>query len=371
MSYINKYLRNFTPYKLASHRIWQVSPKERDQVLKLDWNEATIPPSPMVAERIKNIVEQGNFYNYYPATLNEELLQLLSKYLDLPQENVQYFGSSDALHEYIAKMYISVGDPILIIWPSYDNFRLTAEVNGGVVYYSRMSADFSISQEQIREDIRRVEPSLVYICNPNNPTGHLYSVEFIESLLKEFTDVIFLLDEAYSEFSKVTAKDLVLKYENILISRTMSKAFGIANFRFGYLIASEKNVSYLSTIRNPKNITTFAQEAAIGVLSDIPYMTAYVEEVIQARIYFIRQLKRYRDFIQVYDSAGNYVMVRCLKDELKQKLIDRMEKNNIYIRNLSQDEIVSDCLRITIGTTKQMERVIAAMDLFFTGRCSP
>ncbi len=367
MSFINKYLRNFVPYKLASHKIWGVTKERRKEILKLDWNEASIPPSPQVTKRINKLVEDGEFYNLYPATLNEELLHLLSEYVQLPEENIQYFGGSDSLHEYIAKTYISVGDPVLIVWPSYDNFRLTAEVNGASVYFTPVNDDFSMNEDLIVNAIKEIEPSLVYLCNPNNPTGNIHSVEFIESMLKEFSNVVFLVDEAYAEFSGVTVKDLVTQYENLLVSRTMSKAFGIANFRFGYLLASEANIKYISTIRNPKNITTFAQEAAAGALSDVQYMLDYVEEVTLAREYFEEQLQNLCEYLQTYESHGNFIMIKCLQADIKDKLLTHMEENDIFIRKLSQSDSLKDCVRITIGNRQQMQRVYSVMVSFFEG----
>ena len=86
MKFINKYLRNFTPYKLASHKIWTVDEESRSKMLKLDWNESTNPPSPKVSERINAIVKRGDFYNYYPSTYNQELLMLLSEYTCIPEK---------------------------------------------------------------------------------------------------------------------------------------------------------------------------------------------------------------------------------------------------------------------------------------------
>ena len=99
MRFINKYLRNLSPYKVASHKIWEVPSDERKEMLKLDWNEATIPPTPLVNERLKKIVNEQEIYYLYPSTHNSELLSLLSSYTSLPEENIQYFASSDSLHE--------------------------------------------------------------------------------------------------------------------------------------------------------------------------------------------------------------------------------------------------------------------------------
>ena len=371
--FVNKYLRNFTPYRLASHEIWNVKPQERAEILKLDWNEATIPPSPEVIKMIQELVRDGNFYNYYPAVNNAKLLELLSAYTALPVQNIQYFASSDSLHEYIAKLYITVGDPVLIMGPSYDNFRLTAEICGGNIFYYYIDRDFTagkseegFNEEGFLEMINSVDPSMVYICNPNNPTGTQLGVSCIKKLLDSYPDVLFLIDEAYAEFSGISAKEYVLEYENILISRTMSKAFAMANFRFGYLLASQNNINYISRIRNPKNISTFAQVAAVGALSDLAYMRRYVKEVNEARAYFIRESRQYEKYLVCNNSGGNFVLVICRDNKIKMELIRTMEANKIYVRNLSQTDFLKTYgIRITIGRKDQMDRVLAVFKKFF------
>lgn len=360
MSYINKYLRNFKPYKVASHKVWQVNSDERKEILKLDWNEATVQPSPKVRERLKNLLNT-DFLNLYPATYNEELHNLLAEYAELPKENVQYFASSDSLHEYISKMYITVGDPALVLWPSYDNFRLTAQVAGANVMFFELEKDFTFDSEQFEAKIERKDPSLVYICNPNNPTGLILGKHYIKHLLDKFPRTIFLIDEAYIEFiPDKTCKDLVLEYDNILISRTMSKAFGLANVRFGYLLASEENIRYISSIRNPKNITSFAQEAVIGALSDIEYMKKYVSQVNAAKERFVKGINSSCSMrFQAYESNANFVLVRCEDQLTKREILNYLERNNVFIRNVSQSESVKDCVRVTIGTIEQMDYVLS------------
>ena len=365
MKFPNKYLRNLKPYKLASHKIWSVTPKEREGILKLDWNEAAVPPSPKVQERIMKIMEEPCFFNLYPTTYNDELMSLLSEYTGLPKENLQYFGSSDALHEYVCKVFISVGDPVMILGPSYDNFRLTCQANGAEVFFSYYNDDFTFSPEKFEADINKTEPAVVYICNPNNPTGNVHQQLYIEHLLNDFPDTLFLLDEAYYEFSGITCKNLVLKYDNILISRTMSKAFALANFRVGYLMGSKDNVQFVNRIRNPKNLTTFAQEAACGALSDTQYMWNYVAEVHKAMEEFKENLKILNKFFQVLPSNGNFLMLRFPDYEKKKELLNYLADNNIFVRDTTQAECVRNCFRITIGTPKQMKRVFDVISSFY------
>ena len=151
MKFINKYLRNLAPYKVASHKVWEVSDEKRKSILKLDWNEATIPPSPKVKERLKKIVEKEDIYFLYPSTNNDEILQRLSIYTKLPVDNIQYFASSDSLHEYLVRMYITVGDPILILGPTYDNFRLTSQTQGAIVHYFNYDEQFNLNEIEFIE----------------------------------------------------------------------------------------------------------------------------------------------------------------------------------------------------------------------------
>jgi histidinol-phosphate aminotransferase len=367
MRYVNKFLRNLAPYKVASHKIWDVPVKERHKILKLDWNEATIPPTPLVQQRMTELISQPPDYNLYPSTYNEELHTLFANYAEVPKENLQYFASSDVLHEYIARVFISVGDPVLILGPTYDNFRLTCEAQGGKVHYSEFSNVFTLSEEGFENDIYNTNPSLVYLCNPNNPTGNLISLEYIEKLLINHTETLFLIDEAYFEFTGVTAKDLIFKYDNLLITRTMSKAFALASFRIGYLLSCSENILTISKVRNPKNFTTFAQVAAVAALSDIQYMKNYVNEIRLSKMQFMNFIKSMDPFLQFFNSNGNFLLIRVSEQKDKKGLISFLETNDIFVRDFSHSRHLVDCFRITIGTREQMKIVEKNIRQYFEG----
>jgi histidinol-phosphate aminotransferase len=358
MKFINKYLRNLAPYKVASHKVWEVSDEERKNILKLDWNEATVPPSPKVKERLQSLVDNEYLYYLYPSTYNNEIIQRLSIYTKLPFDNLQYFASSDLLHEYLVRMYITVGDPILILGPTYDNFRLTSQAQGAVIHYFNYEDDFSLDTERFVEHIHKLNPSLVYICNPNNPTGNLIPKTFLKRLINCFPEMIFLIDEAYYEFSQETMADEVVNSQNLFVSRTFSKAFALANFRAGYLISDINNIQQVSKIRNAKNFTTFAQEAVIGVLSDVDYMWKYVKEVNEAKLWFTEKLNEINFVDEIFESHGNFILIRFIDFDAKMEVFNYLNKQNIFVRNLMHSEKLINCLRISIGTKDQMKMVL-------------
>ena len=358
MKFINKYLRNIKSYKVASHKIWDVGSEERKNILKLDWNEASVPPSPKVKEALEKAVKDEHIYNLYPSAYNEKLTGLLSDYSKVSKENIQYYASSDTLHEYLVRMYVGVGDPILILGPTYDNFRLTCESQGGQVFYFDYNDNLEFDEKGFYNEIEIITPSLIYICNPNNPSGNLLSRNFFIELLKKYKDTIIVVDEAYYEFYGFTLAEFVNKNDNLFITRTFSKAFALANFRAGYLISHQENILQISKIRNPKNFNTFTQVAVIAALEDEEYMWNFVKEVVKARTYFQKELKKLPFIKTVFDSYGNYLLIEFYDYKTKISIFDILSTHDIFVRNLSHNKILNNMLRITIGTRKQMERVL-------------
>ncbi len=361
--FVNDYILNLRPYKPVPQEIWSVGPAERGELLKLDWNEATIEPAPEVKSAIKALITNEDFFHLYPLIQNKELLGLLSQYAGVPVGNIQYFASSDSLHEYIGRLYIKPRDKVMLLWPSYDNFRSTIEGNGAKIVYSDIGPELRFNFDKIKSDIAQETPKMVYICNPNNPVGFCLSFGQVNELVRDFPNTLFVIDEAYAEFSGVSSNSLVRTYENVLITHTMSKAFALANLRFGYLVASEDNIEAINRIRNPKNIPTITQVAVAAALKHIDYMLDYVQEVKAARELFIHLIlqSEISEILSVYPSESNFVLLKCKDIETKSRIYYQLREKNIYIRQLTQSAWLLKCVRVTIGTKEQMRIVYDVM----------
>ena len=360
MPKINAFIENLNPYRVASHRVWEVSAEERAGMLKLDWNEATVPPSPKVKEALVSVVQDEQSFSLYPNTHNHELLGLLADYVGVQTNEIQYFASSDAAHEYVTKLVLTQGSQVLILGPTYDNFRLTCESQGAQVYYADYTENFELEGILLREAIERLNPDLVYLCNPNNPSGNVLDLDFIASLLEAFPESTFLLDEAYYEFSGLTAVSLLKRHANVYISRTFSKAFALAGFRAGYMVSQPENMERLNRIRNAKNFTTLTQVAVTAALKDVNYMWRYVREVNECKDWFSEALTAMG--LKVFPSFGNYVLVRFASEADRNGMFEKLASRNIFVRSLSHHDFVKSCLRITVGTRVQMEWVFEAMN---------
>lgn len=357
--FANDYIMNLRPYRPVPQEIWMFDSEKRKEVLKLDWNEATIEPAPEVREAVARLVASEDFFHFYPSTLNKELLKLLADYAEVPAENVQYFASSDSLHEYIGKLYIKRGDKVLILWPSYDNFRSAIEGSGAQIVYSEININMGFCIDEFQKTLQREKPKLAYICNPNNPIGYSIPTEQIEALVSSNADILFVVDEAYAEFSGESSNSLVSKYENLLVTHTVSKAFALANVRFGYLVASVDNIDAFSRIRNPKNIPTVTQTAVMAALRHSDYMWNYVYEVRTARDWFIQSLasEEFSGYLRVFDSQANFVLIKFRDIATKSKIYYSLRNKDIYVRQLAQSVSMLDCIRVTIGTQDQMQLV--------------
>jgi len=338
-------------------------------MLKLDWNEGSIPPSPRVKEALVRLMDDESLYRLYPPTYSDRLMQLLCDYTGLLNANIQYFGSSDSLQEYVSRAVLDKGDGVFMIGPTYDNFRLSAEAQGAELVFYEMDAPFKMDVSELISSIERILKEgvngfplkMVYLCNPNNPTGSSISELEAMRLVDAFPEILFFVDEAYYEFTGKTIASFVGQRSNLLVSRTFSKAFCLAGFRIGYLLGSSDLIAGISKIRNAKSITVFAQAAACAVLEDLEYMNTYVNEVNLAKKQFTEFLRTFEDKVTVFDSEGNFVLMRFCSSLEKELMLDHLTSEDIYVRNLTHSKKLDNCLRISVGTLNQMERVMSAM----------
>lgn len=353
--FFNSATQNLVPYFISNEKSKHQASENR--IDKLDWNEGAISPSPVVIKALHAYLESGQL-NTYPDTNNTLLRNALAEYADVLSDNVEYFSGSDGAHLEILARCIEKGDRVLMLSPSYDNFRASAQAEGAEIIHLTMDIDSRQGMDRafFVEKIHEVKPKLVYVCNPNNPSGHLYAEEYIEGLLQYCPNSLFLIDEAYFEFAGITAVRLVNRYKNIIITRTFSKAFCLASCRIGYAIGPAYLIQRLREAKNPKSVNAFAQIAAFAALSDIDYMRKFVRELIGIRHEFVNALTSL-GYVVVGVQNANYVLLDLAEDY--EYIIDQFQSASILIRDCRHIVESRDLIRITIGTREQMNRVTA------------
>lgn len=327
---------------------------ENANKLKLDWNESN-SFLPSIHGKILEFLSSPNI-TYYPDLDNDFILRKISEYSNLKKENVELTASSDYGHEIVLK-YLSYKIPnltCLILTPTYDNFRSTAETmlkevitrDLGVDYYKNcLSMDFE-------------EYDLVYLSNPNNPTTDFLEKHKLKEVLMKYPNTYFLVDEAYIDFDlHLSVQEFVQDLSNIIISRTFSKAFGLAAFRVGYLLSSEKVRLELSRFNNEKYVNSFAKIAVTESLENLGFLKDNIEKVAFNKIKIINHLEERKEIKKVIYGGGNFILVECLNSEA---LWHELRENSIYVRSLSHLKGMENYLRITIpvkGLNFLMEKI--------------
>ena len=281
------------------------------------------------------------------------MIKKIAEYVGCEKENIQYFGGSDAALEYIARTFISPGDLVGIVSPTYDNFRVYAESCGGRIFFIYNKNPFEKDINRLYSQINKNKFRLIYLVNPNNPTGVLYFSEEIEILLKKFPQTLFVIDEAYYEFCGISCSNLIKNYGNIIITRSFTKAFGLGSFRLGYVIAPKYIIEYLNKIRVGKNINMFAQIAGIVALDNKQYMEKYVEEVKKAKELTVTEMERLG--FEVVSTPANFILIKV---DSPSEFIKKLEDNNIFVRDRSSEPQLEGYVRITIGDMKTMEKFL-------------
>jgi len=323
--------------------------------LRLDANEATVPPSPLVFDHLQAWIASGGL-NWYPDPAASELRRHLSVYTGRPESQIQVFNGSDAALDYVARTYITLGDHVVICAPCYDNFRVFAASLGGRVEEVFARDPFTVDVGNLLAHIGP-HTRVVYISNPNNPTGRLYQRDQLLDVLDHLTGGVLLVDEAYFEYCGITGADLVDRYAHLIIARSFSKAFGLAALRCGYLLAHDDVIRSLDRIRNVKDVNTAAQVAAVAALQDIDYMHARVAVVGRARLWMTDALRA--KGVEVVDPLANFIMIRVKDPE---GVCLALADERVYVRNRGYLPQLEHYVRVTIGTLDQCRRFVEALD---------
>ena len=313
-----------------------------------DWNESEFPPTNKVFEVMKS------FYRYerYPDITAKQLKNKLSEYVSLPVDFIEvYNGSDDALKDIIT-VFVDKDTKVLSYQPSYTQVNTFITTN--TEHYEKINIQDPLGEHHYDFDYCK-SADVVYLVNPNNPTGKLLPVKDIEKLVKQYPNTLFIVDEAYYEFAKQSCTHLVVSHKNLIVTRTFSKAFGLASVRLGYCMAHPDTLSDVRKIRNGKAVNALGQLCGIAALNDLDYLQSRIDEMNDAKKFFIDNLPNY---YQAVNSDANFVLVKTPDSK---KVLEKMRENKILIRDRSAFENLENCVRITIGSKKQIIRVLDVM----------
>ncbi len=281
-------------------------------------------------------------FQRYPDSDSTKLRKLLCDYTRVPGKNLMVGNGSDELINYVVNIFIGPGDKTVIPQPTFSMYGFFVSLAGGVVAELDTHAGFNIDIHQITETASREKAKIVFLCNPNNPTGTVLSPGQIKEVIEESPGIV-VVDEAYYEFYGRTVIDWIQRYDNLIVLRTLSKAMAIGGLRVGYLAAGDRIMEYLSRVKVPYNVGSFSQNAACIVLENRESIDKWLDTFIKAREDFINSLSCI-EVITVFPTQGNFVLLRMKEaHRVWSKLLER----GILTRKFGRG-VLEDCLRVTV-----------------------
>jgi histidinol-phosphate aminotransferase len=338
----NRNLKNIK-YYLPSDR------SQNDDTVKLDWNECNIPFNEDYLNHLRRSIFTVNL-SEYPNINNKNLINELSNYCGIDGENIQIFNGSDSALHYIFATFLNPETKVLIYYPTYTQVESYIQLYSNNLNHSYITDLFG-NHEYDFNDIENND--LIYITNPNNPTGKIIQPSEIEKLLIKYPNKLFIIDEAYYEFSNKTCVGMVKNYNNLIVTRTFSKAFSLASIRLGYICTNIKNIDEINKIRNTKEVNSFAQSLGLTALKNINYVKDRISIINDNKKFFINELKKLN--IEFIDSMSNFVLIKVINSS---DLINKLKNQNILVRDRSSFKGLENCVRITIGEYEDMETII-------------
>ncbi|HHW70665.1 MAG TPA: histidinol-phosphate transaminase [Clostridiales bacterium] len=346
MDYLRSDLKDLIPYKASNI--------EYDIILDSNESPFDIPDS--TKERLIEYISIGNIFNRYPDPNSTALREAIAHYCGVKPNNILVAAGSDELIRMIINAFVDKYEYVLCPSPSFSMYNIYTKICGGIPLDIQLRKDYSYDMDKFISADRQYNAKVAFICNPNNPTGTVIEKQDIIYLIKNF-DGLVVIDEAYFEFYGETMVDSVLDYENVIILRTFSKAFGAAGLRIGYLVANEDLVEDLYIIKSPYNVNTFSQLTALELLKNFDIIRERIDYIVSERDRLYHILNDVEG-IEVVPSKANFLLLQ-LKDS--QEIYAKLLEEGISVRNFPDDTDLSSCIRVSIGTRYENDRFLKVL----------
>jgi histidinol-phosphate aminotransferase len=296
--------------------------------------------------------------NRYPDPQQTALKELISKQKELPIHQVLLGNGSDEVLDLIVRAFCEPNqDSILTLLPTYGMYSVLAQLNSIENIEVSLSKDFNINVDQV---LKQVKPStkLLFICSPNNPSGNIMDVNAVTRLLKAF-DGLVVIDEAYIDFTTIESwMQHLNKFPNLIVTQTLSKAYGLAGIRLGTCYASKEIIAVLNKIKPPYNINSLTQQAAIEALQNNK-VSDQVSSILREREKLANALASCFFVKKIYPSDANFILIKV--DDAN-KRYDELLRHGIVIRNRTTQLGCENCLRISLGTPAENKQLLTLLN---------
>ncbi len=327
-------------------------------LIKLDAMENPYPFPASLQDLWLNTLKKVEL-NRYPDPQATQLKQAFRETFAISTNLELLFGNgSDELIQLLILATAKPDAAILTVTPSFSMYKLIAEFIGvRVIEVPLLAETFALQPDQVCKMIQKYNPALVFLACPNNPTGTLWSQEDVEKIVQQATGLV-VIDEAYAPFASYSMIALVEKYSHTLMLRTLSK-MGLAGLRLGWLAGAEEWLNELNKLRLPYNINALTQASAKFALNNISAFNEQAKLICEQRELLITAMQNINS-IQVFPSEANFILFKTL-NTTADFVFKRLIENKIMIKNVANNDLLKNCLRVTVGTEKENKSFLAAL----------
>ncbi len=333
--------------------------KKKLAKIKLSANESALGPSPKT--RIAYLKVSKSFARY-PDSSGTFLRKALSKKFKLDENRIILGAGSDQIFELICKSYLKKGDEVIVPKYSFIIYRIYSKMNGAKVIYSKEN-NFKVSVKDILKKVTR-KTKVIFLANPNNPTGTYVSKKDLLFLRKKLrSNILLVVDDAYFEYVKQkdysSGLKLFLNYKNVIMTRTFSKIYGLAGLRVGWAYGSKEIINSLNKIKPPFNVNRAALFAASAAVKDSSWLNKEIKHVNNWSKKMFNEFKKMK--IETNKSYCNFLLVNFNKVKIKSSRVFKLlAKVGILVRKMDVYGI-KNSLRITIGKSEENRKLIIKM----------
>lgn len=356
---VPEYVRNLQLYQAGKPIDELTRERGLTKISKLASNENPLGPSPFAIQKMTNALWD---VHRYPDMNAYAVKSALAKLYKLKKENIILGNGSEGIMGYIARAFVQPGHEILTSQNTFIGFYIIARSVGANLKTVPLTKDYRFDVEALAKNITD-KTKVIYICNPNNPTGTYITKKEFDYLMQHVPPhVLVILDEAYFEFAHATSdypNSMDYRYDNVLTLRTFSKAYGLSGIRIGYGFGHEDLIGNLTKVKLPFEPGLIAQMGALGAIFDKPHLRRTV----------VNNQRRYVetfDFLTKHEfnpikSVANFICFKTGSEEASRYMFDKLLDHGVIIRQLKANEM-PEFVRVSLGTRKEMKHFFSAME---------
>ncbi len=347
-------------FGLPLYEVESVLERKFDEMpVKLDLNENFAVASDVMGKLIVDACRDIDL-RVYPPPYGNIAIKAISNFFGFSESEVSVGNGADEILDLLMKVFVKENSKVLVVEPTFPMYSYFTQLYGGKKVTVLLRPNFELDVDAIFRKIDTETP-LLFICSPNNPTGNQFKEDDVKKILQEFNGIV-VVDEAYVDFAKYTVIDWIRNFDNLIILRTFSKAFGLAGLRLGYLVSNKSIVEYVKKVTSPFNLNIVTQRLIPLALNNWNYFKKQIQYTIKEREWLRNKLGKI-DGITPYSSDTNFILFKVTKNNLTSSTLKkRLESRNVLVKDRGIFPLLINCIRVTVGTHAMNETFVSALE---------